>query len=135
MEHIKADIPPEMNKIADDLGMELEKKLKLERNSMYGYFLRIPRTDAIVLRNNRNYIELATQKSGVFFTTETLKTINESYEEVNEAYEKHQSTLVNDVIDVVKTYTPVMEFLNERLAELDVFARFVLKRITDFLCS
>ena len=115
-------IPAEYERVSEDLGLEMEKKLKLDRNSQYGYFFRISRADAVVLRNNNQYQELTTQKSGVFFTTKTLRQISDAYVEVSESYDKQQATLVKDIMEIVCTYCPIMEHLNVILSELDVYA-------------
>ncbi len=43
MNVILEKINNESERVADDLGLELNKKLKLENNSLYGYHFRIPR--------------------------------------------------------------------------------------------
>ena len=43
MKIILEKINNESERVADDLGLELNKKLKLENNSLYGYHFRIPR--------------------------------------------------------------------------------------------
>jgi len=47
MKHLIVEINEESERVADDLGLELNKKLKLENNSMYGYHFRIPRAVCI----------------------------------------------------------------------------------------
>ena len=109
--------------------------------------------DAGKIRNKR-YIELSTQKGGIFFTTPALKSLSDAYADLSNSYEKKQSELVKEVIavvgtwvghgaeteralwsadvlaltsaavvTVVATYCPVMDTLNEILAQMDVLMR------------
>lgn len=81
--------------------MDTEKKLKLEKHSVYGYCFRVGRAEASVLRNKPEFIEYATQKAGTYFTTVKLKDINESWSTLCNEYEKCQSSLVKQIIDSV----------------------------------
>lgn len=69
MEDLWKKMEREAVKVSRDLGMELDKKLKFEKNNIYGYHFRLTRTDAAVLRTKQLiYPELSTQKAGVLFT-------------------------------------------------------------------
>jgi DNA mismatch repair protein MSH2 len=72
------------------------------------------------LRNKSGIIELATQKSGVFFTTSRLKALSEEFLDLNRDYEKKQAVLVREIMGIVVTYCPIMELLNDLIAQLDV---------------
>ncbi|CAG8649861.1 11798_t:CDS:10, partial [Acaulospora morrowiae] len=63
----------EHQKAGKDLDMDIEKKLHFEKQNTYGHCFRISRNDATCLRGQSKYIELATQRNGVFFTTSKLK--------------------------------------------------------------
>ncbi|KAJ1934124.1 MSH2 protein, partial [Linderina macrospora] len=70
------------------------------------------------------YIELSTLKTGVYFTTPTLRDASRTYRDLSSDYEKAQSALVREVIKVAASYCPVMERLNTTIAHLDVIASF-----------
>jgi DNA mismatch repair ATPase MutS len=53
-----------------------------------------------VIKNKKNYIELKSQTNGVHFTTKDLKALNEEYKDVTKDYEKKQSSLVKEVIQI-----------------------------------
>ncbi|KAI9458862.1 DNA mismatch repair protein [Lactarius psammicola] len=110
--------------VANDLNLELDKKLHLENSTAYGYAFRLTKNDARVISNKRKYIELGTVKSGVYFTTTKLKNFAVEYQEANEAYSRTQSGLVKEVVSIASTYTPVLESLNGVLAHLDVILSF-----------
>lgn len=107
-----------------DLGLELDKKLHLENSATYGYCFRLTKNDAKVLSKNKKYIELGTTKSGVYFTTKTLKSLAIEYKETTDDYQRTQSTLVKEVVNVASTYTPILESLDHILAHLDVIVSF-----------
>jgi DNA mismatch repair protein MSH2 len=56
--------------------------------------------DAKVIMRNKKYIELGTIKSGVFFTTRTLKELATEYAESTNMYSKTQSGLVKEVVNI-----------------------------------
>jgi DNA mismatch repair protein MSH2 len=92
--------------------------------------------DAKVL--SKKYIELGTTKSGVFFTTKTLKSLAEEFKDLSQSYSRTQSGLVREVVNIactyllwgctiflakLATYAPVLESLDGMLAQLDVILR------------
>ncbi|KAG6809946.1 hypothetical protein H0H92_013995 [Tricholoma furcatifolium] len=101
-----------------DLSLELDKKLHLENNQVYGYCFRLTKSDAKSL--TKKYIELGTNKSGVFFTTKALKGHAEDFKEYSQSYTRTQSALVKEVVSIASTYTPVLEALDNVIAHLDV---------------
>lgn len=52
------------------------------------------------------YIELGTIKSGVYFTTKTLKSLATDYQETNDEYQRTQSGLVKEVVNIACEYVP-----------------------------
>ncbi|KAF8327747.1 putative DNA mismatch repair protein MSH2 [Cantharellus anzutake] len=112
----------EHRRVGKDLDLDLDKKLHLENNPTWGYCFRLSKGDAKAIHNNRNYIELTTQKSGTFFTTKTMKEVASSFRDYSEEYQKEQSSLVKEVVSIAATYTPVLEALDDLLADLDCIA-------------
>ncbi|KAI8922577.1 muts domain V-domain-containing protein [Powellomyces hirtus] len=124
-------LEPEAIRVADALDIEYEKKLKFEKNSQYGYIMRLSRKDASIIRNKREYIELATRKDGVYFTTSALRRLSDEYAQLSAEYESTQSKLVKEVIEITElrsvslaSYFPVLELLNQSIAVLDVLVSF-----------
>lgn len=60
----------------------------------------LPLQEASLIRNKKEYIDLATQKSGTIFTTKTLKALSEEYFRLQELYEKQQRHLVKEVVSI-----------------------------------
>ncbi|KAI9365943.1 muts domain V-domain-containing protein [Zopfochytrium polystomum] len=110
--------------VADDLGVELDKKLKLEQNPQHGWHLRLTKSDAAKIRNRREYQELSTLKAGVLFTTNRLKRLSSEIEELRGKYEEIQSNLVREIVTITAGYFPLFERLNMVVAHLDVIVSF-----------
>ncbi|KAF9193247.1 MutS-like protein [Haplosporangium sp. Z 11] len=124
METVKAAMEKEHGRVADELNMEMDKKLKMEDHQVYGWSFRLSRNDSSCLRNKSSYIELTTQKNGVLFTTTKMRTASQSFGEASQEYERTQSSLAKEVIGIVSTYCPVLEKLNTLVAQLDVLVSF-----------
>ncbi|KAI8089690.1 muts domain V-domain-containing protein [Halteromyces radiatus] len=124
LDQTKQQMDIEHERVGQKLKLDIEKKLKMEKHSVYGYCFRVGRTEAHVLRNKPEFFEYATQKAGTYFTTSKLKHINEEWTELCNTYEKYQQGLVKQVIETVATYCPVMETLGALLAKLDVIISF-----------
>lgn len=107
-----------------DLGIDTEKKLHLENHSSYGYCFRVTRMDGGVLKNRKGYVDLGTVKGGIYFTTATLRDLNDEFRTLSDRYSRTQSRLVRDVIDIAASYTSPLEQLNVVLAKLDVLISF-----------
>jgi len=116
------EINDESERVADDLGLELNKKLKLENNSMYGYYFRIPRANQKCL--SRKYMELSTQKAGVLFTNSKLNIMNEQYKNKLEEYTRNSSALSKEIINIAGTYCKALETLDDIISQIDVFTSF-----------
>ncbi|KAF8551428.1 DNA mismatch repair protein [Imleria badia] len=114
----------EHRSVGKDLDLDLNKKLHLENSATYGYCFRLTKNDAKAIAKSKKYIELGTIKSGVYFTTKTLKSLATDYQETNEEYQRTQSGLVKEVVNIASTYTPVLEKLDHVLAHLDVIVSF-----------
>ncbi|PPQ85022.1 hypothetical protein CVT25_010411 [Psilocybe cyanescens] len=119
---VRDGLDEEHRKTGQDLELELDKKLHLENNQVYGYCFRLTKNDAKNL--SKRYIELGTNKSGVYFTTSRLKQHAEDFKETSAAYAKTQQGVVKQVIEIAATYAPVLETLNNILAHLDVTLSF-----------
>ncbi|KAG6830769.1 hypothetical protein H0H87_007168 [Tephrocybe sp. NHM501043] len=98
----------EHREVGNDLSLELDKKLHLENNQVYGYCFRLTKNDAKAIGKNKKYIELGTNKSGVFFTTKKLKELAEDFTEFSQSYTRTQSGLVKEVVNIAcKTFLAI----------------------------
>lgn len=60
--------------------------------------------------STKKYIELGTTKSGVFFTTKTLKRLAEDYKEYSDKYSRTQNGLVKEVVNIACEYPRCLEY-------------------------
>lgn len=118
------NIDREHERIGDDLGMDTEKKLLLENHKIHGWCLRLTRNEASVIRNKKEYQEIATQKAGTYFTCSKLRDLNNEFQKLTENYSRTQLGLAGEVINVAASYCPVIENLAGVLAHLDVIVSF-----------
>lgn len=109
---------------AKDLGFDPEKKLKLENHHIHGWCMRLTRNDARELRQHKEYLELSTVKAGIYFSTKKLKEIASETAVLQKEYDKQQSALVREIVNITLTYSPVLENLSLVLANLDVLCSF-----------
>ncbi|PRT52988.1 DNA mismatch repair protein msh-2 [Wickerhamiella sorbophila] len=123
-EQLINEIKREQSDIGRQLGMEPDKKLKLEEHHVYGWCLRLTRTDASCLRKHSGFTELATLKAGTYFLNRKLRELNNEYSDLSTEYRKTQSTLVKEVVEIAGTYTPILGPLGICLAHLDVIVSF-----------
>jgi DNA mismatch repair protein MSH2 len=88
---------------------------------------------------SKKYTEIGQTKSGVFFRTHKLKRLAEDFAEFSQSYNRTQSGLVKEVVNIAgmlqnlssgpfahlasATYTPVLESLDNVIAHLDVILR------------
>lgn len=124
LEELRESVNEEHLNTGDDLGMDPEKKLKLENHHIFGWCMRVTRTDGSCLRNKSGYLELSTQKAGIYFTTRKLKALSQEFVDLTSEYNKTQSSLVQEVVGITATYCPVLDTLSLVLANLDVIVSF-----------
>ncbi|KAK4686325.1 DNA mismatch repair protein MSH2, partial [Tremellales sp. Uapishka_1] len=124
LERVRNGLDDEHERVGAELGIDIEKKLHLENHQVYKYSFRITKAEAGLIRNKRQYQELSTQKSGTIFTTSTLRQLSDEYSTLQESYEKTQRHLVKEVVGIAASYTPLLEKLDDIIAELDVIISF-----------
>ncbi|POY74749.1 hypothetical protein BMF94_2225 [Rhodotorula taiwanensis] len=121
LEEVRDALNEEHLSVANDLGMDPEGKvLHFEVHSMYGHCFRLTRKEASAIKGKKGYIELRNQTNGMFFTTKTLKSLNDEKSVLKKEYDKKQSALVKEVIGIASSYCEVLETLNTVIAHVDV---------------
>lgn len=124
LDEVRDALDEQHRKAGKELKLELDKRLHLENHSLYGYCLRVTRTDANVLKHSRGYTDLTTNKAGVYFTTSRIRELGDEFRSLSEQYSTQQSGLVRDVIGIAASYCPPLEQLNAKIATLDVIISF-----------
>ena len=124
LDKLKRDMEAEHKSVGLDLNQETDKKLFLENHRVHGWCFRLTRTEASCIRNKRQYSECSTQKNGVYFTTSNMQDMRREHDQLSENYNRTQSGLVSEVVNVASSYCPVLEKLANVLAHLDVIVSF-----------
>ncbi|KAK1023132.1 MSH2 protein [Friedmanniomyces endolithicus] len=116
LDKLRYQMEQEHREVADDLNQDPEKKLFLENHKVHGWCFRLTRTEAAAIRNKKQYQECSTQKNGVFFTTTNMTNYRREFDQLSENYNRTQSGLVNEVVQVAASYSSVIEKLAGILA-------------------
>ncbi|KAF8073199.1 MUS1 [Scenedesmus sp. PABB004] len=128
-EEAEAEIARLAAAAAKDLGLVLDKTLKLEWHKAAharSRCLRITQKEekAVRAKLNARYILLETRKDGTKFTNRALKEAAEAQADVSGRYEGLQRDLVAQVVAVAATFSEVWGGVGALLGELDVLAGF-----------
>jgi DNA mismatch repair ATPase MutS len=107
------------NEVADEINLE-EFKLKLNHAANHGHHFRITRKEETKIRGRSEFISLETRKDGVRFTTRPMMKLSTQLKEVTQQYNEIQHEVVNKIIELTRSYTPLIEEASVILAELDV---------------
>ncbi|KAB7498881.1 DNA mismatch repair protein Msh2 [Armadillidium nasatum] len=124
MDELEEGIQKELRKAANDLNLESGKSIKLESNNQLGYFFRVTLKEEKVLRNNRQYRMIDTNKSGVRFRNSTLQDLNDQYISARESYEEQQKSVADEIINIAAGYVEVIQNLTTIVATLDCIVSF-----------
>ncbi|KAL2803377.1 muts domain V-domain-containing protein [Aspergillus granulosus] len=124
LDKVRSDMDLEFRSVARDLDQERDKKLFLENTAKHGWCFRLTRTEAGCIRNKKAYQECSTQKNGVYFTTSTMQALRREHDQLSSNYNRTQTGLVSEVVNVAASYSPVLEQLAGVLAHLDVIVSF-----------
>ncbi|KAL4566420.1 hypothetical protein LXL04_030535 [Taraxacum kok-saghyz] len=113
-------------KTAEDLDLQVDKALKMDKGTQYGHVFRITKKEEPKIRKKltTQFIVLETRKDGVKFTNTKLKKLGDQYQKVLEEYKSCQKELVAKVVETSATFSEVFEGLGNLLAELDVLLSF-----------
>lgn len=124
LDKLRYDMNTEHRRVGKDLNQDTDKKLFMENHRVHGWCFRLTRTEAGCIRNKREYQECSTQKNGVYFTTSTMQSLRREHDQLSSNYNRTQTGLVNEVVNVASSYCPVLEQLAGVLAHLDVIVSF-----------
>ncbi|KAF2147537.1 uncharacterized protein K452DRAFT_262098 [Aplosporella prunicola CBS 121167] len=124
LDKLRYEMDVEHTRVGKDLNQDTEKKLFLENHKVHGWCFRLTRNEAGCIRNKKQYQECSTQKNGVYFTTSSLQQLRREFDQLSDNYNRTQSGLVNEVVNVAASYCPILEKLAGTLGHLDVIVSF-----------
>ncbi|KAI4331515.1 hypothetical protein MLD38_029700 [Melastoma candidum] len=111
---------------ANDLGLPVNKALKLDKGTQFGHVFRITKKEEPKIRKklSTQFIVLETRKDGVKFTSTKLKKLGDRYQKILDEYKSCQKYLVNQVVETTASFAEVFEPLAALLSEMDVLLSF-----------
>jgi DNA mismatch repair protein MSH2 len=126
---VEAEIAELAAEAAADLGLVLDKTLKLEwfkAGRERARCLRVTAKEERLVRKKlqAKYVELETRKDGTKFTTRALRGAADRLGRLAADYDARQAGLVRQVVAVAASFAEVWERVGAVVAELDVLAGF-----------
>lgn len=126
---VEQEIEQAAEAAAEDLGLILDKSVKLEWHKISNQKIRCLRITAKEEKTVRKklqakYIELETRKDGVKFTSRRLRNAAQQLQQLSSEYDSKQSVLVKQVVAVAATFSEVWEKVSAILGDLDVLCGF-----------
>eukprot|EP01130_Rhizamoeba_saxonica_P009898 TRINITY_DN4037_c0_g2_i1.p1 TRINITY_DN4037_c0_g2~~TRINITY_DN4037_c0_g2_i1.p1 ORF type:complete len:727 (+),score=174.52 TRINITY_DN4037_c0_g2_i1:210-2183(+) len=99
---------------------------KLLKDKTSGHFFKITQKDKKILstKTNSKKYEIIFHGKQIKFTDGTLKKLTKKYTDLQESYNLHSATVVQQIMDAAKTYIPVIEEAHELISDLDVLLSF-----------
>ncbi|KAI9850994.1 MAG: MutS-like protein [Thelocarpon superellum] len=124
LDKLKYDMEVEHRRVGRELNQDTEKKLFLDTHKVHGWCFRLTRNEAGCIRNKKQFKECSTQKNGVYFTNDAMLSMRREFDQLSANYNRTQTGLVSEVVNVAASYCPVIEQLAGVLAHLDVIVSF-----------
>ena len=112
----------ELRDIADDVGLEADKSIKLEIDADKGFDIRVTKQNEQVVRGNPGYIQSsAVKKDGYRFTTKALSKLSNRYIDAKAEYKSVSKDVYSEIISQAVMYDEQVLELCMALTVLDVF--------------
>ena len=126
MDELEEKLKSHLNKAARELSLDPGKSIKLESNSQLGYYFRVTLKDEKVLRNNKMFTTIDTNKNGVRFRDAKLEQMNSDYINARDQYQEHQKAVVEEIMNIAAGYSATLNNLGGAIAHLDVLTSFAV---------
>ncbi|CAH8593813.1 unnamed protein product [Schistosoma turkestanicum] len=130
LDNLEESIRDEFRRCAKKLNLEQSKSIKLESNELHGYFMRVTLKDEKCLREFKTFEILDTQKGGVRFRNDKMTSLNETYADVKQEYNRLQEVVVHQVVCAAATYLEPINQLNATTALLDVIVSLAIAAVS-----
>lgn len=108
---------------SEKLGIEV----KLVESNTHSFVLEANKKqadDAFRCQKGKKYKSLSIRNRVMTFTLDALQEVVYQHDDLVKQYEEQQQAIVEDVINIVSGYYPVMDMASQAIAELDVYCSF-----------
>lgn len=132
----KSEVKGQMEQVRSQMSQLLRTDVKLQETPVMDQThlcLRVPRTYQEAARGKKGVITLKVQKTEFLFSTGELQSLNDQLIEVDEGLSQETERLVQDLMEVVLTFIPVLRQLAYTLSMLDVLLAFAVVCKTNFV--
>jgi len=130
MDAIDAKIQRTFTSVGSELGLETGKVLKLEHSTIHGYFFRLTMKEEKSVRNDRSFVVIEANKSGIKFRNGKLEALNDEYADVSQRYEQQQAAIVAEMLGIAAGYADVMNHIGRVISKLDVIVSLSLAAVS-----
>lgn len=126
---VEAQLQDLAEEAAKDLGLTLDKSLKLDWHKQGNQRLRCLRITtkeekAVRKQLQARYQELEVKKDGMKFLNKPMKAAAQRLQQLSGEYERRQAELLAQVVNVAATFGEVWRHVSATLAQLDLLAAF-----------
>uniref|UniRef100_A0A6G1SEJ7 DNA mismatch repair protein Msh2 n=1 Tax=Aceria tosichella TaxID=561515 RepID=A0A6G1SEJ7_9ACAR len=122
----------EMVTVANDVGVEPDKGVKLEIDATKGFDMRVTRQNEQLVRNNSEYIQASQiKKDGYRFTTRVLSRLSDKYVGTKAEYASIAKDVYHDIISRAVMYDDQVLELCMSYTVLDVFVALAVAADTN----
>jgi len=130
LDAVESKIQRVVTNCANELMLEVGKQLKLEHSSQHGYYMRLTMKDEKSVRNNRAFMVIEANKSGIKFRNDKLDQLNDEFQDISQRYESQQSAIVKEMIGIAAGYADIMNHLGMLVSKLDVIVSLSLAAVS-----
>lgn len=120
LKDIEGKVADEADKVMNGWGAQLD--IKCEKDKQRGFVFRAAKKHDKTIRKQAAVTVCTVLKDGIYFTTEGkngLHRLGKDFRDLTAEYEDKQRALIKDAVDIVRTYSPVIEAVSSTIAELD----------------
>jgi len=126
----------ELRVVAEDVGLEAEKSLKLEIDADKGFDFRVTRQNEQLIRGNSKYVQSSqVKKDGYRFTTKLLTKLSNSYLDAKAEYKSVAKNVYREIISQAVMYDEQILELCMSFTVLDVLVSLAAVAVQNNYCK
>lgn len=112
----------ELSQVAEDIGLEAGKSVKLETDAEKGFAFKVTKQNEQAVRGNSDYEQLSlVKKDGYRFTSRTLTRLSNKYVNAKQEYQDAAKNIIEEVISRAVMYDGEILEMAMAITMIDVF--------------